>query len=58
MLINMVKVITTRSGMRNTTLVEGTKEQPPLKMDITPQGQRSVKKLQAATVRITQEIPQ
>ena len=34
MLINMVKAITTRSGMRKTTLVEGTKEQPPLKMDI------------------------
>ena len=34
MLINMVKASTTRSRMRNTTLVEGTKEQPPLKMDI------------------------
>ena len=34
MLINMVKAVTTRSGMRKTTLVEGTKEQPPLKMDI------------------------
>ena len=34
MLINMVKAVTTRSGMRNTTLVEGTKEQPPLRMDI------------------------
>ena len=34
MLINMVKAITTRSGMRNTTLVEGTEEQPPLRMDI------------------------
>ena len=34
MLINMVKTITTRSRTRNTTLVEGTKEQPPLRMDI------------------------
>ena len=34
MLINMVKAITTRSRMRNTTLVEGTEEQPPLRMDI------------------------
>ena len=34
MLINMVKAVTTRSGMRNTTLVKGTKEQPPSKMDI------------------------
>ena len=34
MLINMVKAITTRSGMRNTTLVEGTEEQPPLRMDL------------------------
>ena len=33
-LINMVKAITTRSGIRNTTLVEGTGEQPPSKMDI------------------------
>ena len=33
-LINMVKAITTRSGTRNTTLIKGTKEQPPLKMDI------------------------
>ena len=30
----MVKVITTRSRTRNTTLVEGTDEQPPSKMDI------------------------
>ena len=30
----MVKAITTRSGMRNTTLVEGAEEQPPLKTDI------------------------
>ena len=34
MLINMVKAVTTRSGMRNTTLVEGTEEQPPLRMDL------------------------
>ena len=34
MLINMVKAITTRSRMRNTTLVKGTEEQPPLRMDI------------------------
>ena len=34
MLISMVKAITTRSGTRNTTLVKGTEEQPPLKMDI------------------------
>ena len=34
MLINMVKAITTRSGTRNTTLVEETEEHPPLKMDI------------------------
>ena len=34
MLINMVKAVTTRSGTRNTTLVEGTKEQPPLRMDL------------------------
>ena len=31
--INMVKAITTRSGMRNTTLVKGTKKPPPLRMD-------------------------
>ena len=35
MLINMVKAITTRSGMRNTTLVKGTEEQLPSKMDIS-----------------------
>ena len=34
MLINMVKAVTTRSGTRNTTLVKGTEEQPPLRMDI------------------------
>ena len=34
LLINMVKAVTTRSGTRNTTLVEGNKEQPPSKMDI------------------------
>ena len=34
MLINMVKAVTTRSGMRNTTPVERTKKQPPLRMDI------------------------
>ena len=34
MLINMVKAVTTRNGARNTTLVGGTEEQPPLKMDI------------------------
>ena len=34
MLINMVKAVTTRSGRRNTTLVEGTKKQPPLRMDL------------------------
>ena len=34
MLINMVKAVITRSGTRNTTLVKGTKEQPPLRMDI------------------------
>ena len=34
MLINMVKAITTRSGMRNKTLVNGTKKQPPLRMDL------------------------
>ena len=34
MLINMVKAITTRSGMRNTTLVKGTKKQPPLRVDL------------------------
>ena len=34
MLINMVKAVTTRSGMRNTTLVERTKNQSPLRMDI------------------------
>ena len=34
MLINMVKAVTTRSGMRNTTLVERTEKQPPLGMDI------------------------
>ena len=33
-LINMVKAVTTRNGTRNTTLVEGTKKQPPLRMDI------------------------
>ena len=31
--INMAKAITTRSRMRNTTPVEGTKKQPPLRMD-------------------------
>ena len=30
----MVKAVTTRSGTRNTTLVKGTEEQPPSKMDI------------------------
>ena len=30
----MVKAVTTRSGTRNTTLVEGTEEQPPPEMDI------------------------
>ena len=30
----MVKAVTTRSGMKNTTLVEGTEKQPPLRMDI------------------------
>ena len=30
----MVKAITTRSRTRNTTLVEGAKKQPPLRMDI------------------------
>ena len=34
MLINMVKAVTTRSGSRNTTLVERTKKQSPLRMDI------------------------
>ena len=34
MLINMVQAITTRSGMRNTTLIEGTEEQLPLRMGI------------------------
>ena len=33
-LINMAKAVTTRSGTRNTTFVEGTEEQPPSKMDI------------------------
>ena len=33
-LINMVKAITTRSGTRNTTFVEGTEEQPSSKTDI------------------------
>ena len=31
--INMAKAITTRSGTRNTTPVEGTKKQPPLRLD-------------------------
>ena len=30
----MVKAVTTRSGTRNTTLVQGTDEQPPSKIDI------------------------
>ena len=30
----MVKAITTRSGMRNTTPIMGTDEQPPLRMDL------------------------
>ena len=34
MLINMVKAITTRSRMRKTPTVEGTKKQPPLRRDI------------------------
>ena len=33
-LINMVRAITTRSGMRKTPTVEGTKKQPPLRRDI------------------------
>ena len=32
--INMVKAVTTRSGTRNTTLVERTEKQSPLRMDI------------------------
>ena len=32
--INMIKAITTRSGMRNTPLVERTKKQSPIGMDI------------------------
>ena len=32
--INVVKAVTTRSGTRNTTLVERTKKQSPLRMDI------------------------
>ena len=51
MLINMVKAVTTRSGTRNTTLVEGTEEQPPLKMDIntdnTPMTKASKKSKEA-----------
>ena len=61
MLINMVKAVTTRSGMRNTTLVERTKKQPPLRRDIntdnTPRTEVS-KKPQATTARETQKIPQ
>ena len=34
MLINMVKAVTTRSRMRNTTPIEGTDKQPPLRMDL------------------------
>ena len=34
MLINMVKAITTRSGMRKTPNIEGTEKQPPLRRDI------------------------
>ena len=34
MLINMVKAVTTRSRTRNTTLVERTEKQSPLRMDI------------------------
>ena len=34
MLINMVKAVTTRSRMRNTTLVEETKKLAPLRTDI------------------------
>ena len=34
MLINMVKAITTRSGMRKTPTIEGTEKQPPLRKDI------------------------
>ena len=34
MLINMVKAVTTRSGMRKTPTIEGTKKQPPLRKDI------------------------
>ena len=52
----MVKAITTGSRTRNTTLIEGAKKQPPLRMDISTdntQGQRSVKKLQTTTVRKT-----
>ena len=33
MVINMVKTITTRSGMRNTAPIEGTDDQPPLRTD-------------------------
>ena len=34
MLINMVKAITTRSGMRKTPTIEGTEKQPPLRKDM------------------------
>ena len=34
MLINMVKAVTTRSGMRKIPTVEETEKQPPLKMDM------------------------
>ena len=61
MLINMVKAITTSSGMRKTSTVEGTKKQPTPRMDIntdnTPRTQVS-KELQTTTARITPKIPQ
>ena len=34
MLINMVKAVSTRSRMRKTPTIEGTKKQPPLRRDI------------------------
>ena len=61
MLRNMVKVITTKSGTRKTPTVKGTEKQPPPRRDINmdnTQEQRSVKKLQATTARITPKIPQ
>ena len=61
MLINMVKAVTTRSGMRKTPTVKETEKQPQLETNLNKdniQEQRSVRTLQATAVRITPRTPQ